>query len=617
MKLRTMWIRGFRSLENVRIPFQPDLTVLIGENDSGKSSVLDLLEWILEAPYVSRKTEQEKRPKEADFFTQGEARVEEIQVILEFALSKEARDAIPLPEEWLLPQQDAEAFTFRLRVTYKLDEEPLFEVYTKVWPIPELGMDPKTLERKSKADLDAVLENLGLNPEAYGTKSEKAQAIINARSHVQGEWKWQTVKPKDLRFLPRIQRYRALEYQQPERFLEKTLKTVFADMLQDLQEAATQLYEHAHSRLEEEVQRLKTQIQRFLPHVRDISFQPDIRLEEAFRGGEFLIDTGEGLHPLSRKGDGTKRRMLMAVMEWEREVLKGIGQLMPVLRAYDEPDTNLHYNAQRQFFRTLRKILEDNPSQQAILCTHSLFMIDHAPAQSLVHLYRTEDGKTRVETLPVHQDSEVEQFLETVASRLGVMHSSLFFDRCFLLVEGETEYVTLPILYYKRYKRTLREDGIALIHLGGVKNPAVLFRLLGERRARHVLFLIDMDEFESKKQKLQAQGWDPTLIEKNVLSIGRREFEDAFSDTVWARVAQTFGPREDREWCPEDIAALRGEDKFSEALRRTIQRAARIKGGISKPLLGQRLAEVIEIQEIPEQVLHIFERARQIAGVEA
>ena len=46
MRLTTLEVQGFRSLGQVKINFDR-LTMLIGGNDTGKSSVLDLLDIVL------------------------------------------------------------------------------------------------------------------------------------------------------------------------------------------------------------------------------------------------------------------------------------------------------------------------------------------------------------------------------------------------------------------------------------------------------------------------------------------------------------------------------------------------------------------------------------------
>ncbi len=617
MKLQSVSIQNFRCLDGVEVSFQPDLTVLIGENDSGKSSVLDIIEWVLEAPYQRTLS----RPQYPVDFTSPK---QDIVVEMTF---RRIYDDEGVPEEYV----DDEG-NIRMRVIYPASENsnPQFEVWTRQFQVPEVGLDNRALIRKSNEDLDDILRRIGINPSEHPRKSDKVQAILSARQSTPTVWSWKEISPSEMKFLPRIQRYRALEYKQPEKFLEKTLKTVVASALYSLRDtnqklkSVRNLEERIRNRLAQEVRQLLGFIQRILPEAQDISYAPDIRLEEALRGGELLIDMGYGLHPLSRIGDGTKRRMVMAAMEWERQVLRRIGNTTPLLRAYDEPDTNLHYNAQRVFFRTVRDIVKENPSQQAILCTHSVFMIDAAPARCIVHLSKNSHGKTEITTLPVDEDEEIARFLEGVAFQMGIRNSVLFFDRCYLLVEGETEYYVLPTLYRTLYGHSMVEDGIAIINLGGEKSPAAMFRLLANR-ASLVLFLLDADVSDDRKDELRNHGWPDDKIDSTIVSIGNREFEDVFSDQIWADVAEQNWPRRDGQaWTAEIIRKVcEGRDsinsgKFSENLRKVIQRDAGIKGGLGKPEMGQKLAEYLSQNpdDIPQPIKDVFERARQIAGVE-
>ena len=85
MLLTELQVRGFRSLEDVQVSFDR-LTVLIGENDSGKSSVLDVLALCL----------SNSRPDSSDFYCDDEQKaVDEITSVLAFCLDEEDEQAIP------------------------------------------------------------------------------------------------------------------------------------------------------------------------------------------------------------------------------------------------------------------------------------------------------------------------------------------------------------------------------------------------------------------------------------------------------------------------------------------------------------------------------------------
>lgn len=55
MVLSSLAVRNFRSCYETTIPFRPDVTVLVGENNSGKSNVIDALRLVL-APLGARRT---------------------------------------------------------------------------------------------------------------------------------------------------------------------------------------------------------------------------------------------------------------------------------------------------------------------------------------------------------------------------------------------------------------------------------------------------------------------------------------------------------------------------------------------------------------------------------
>jgi len=47
MRLRELQIRNFRKIQNLTVVFPPGLTVLVGENNSGKTAIIDALRLML------------------------------------------------------------------------------------------------------------------------------------------------------------------------------------------------------------------------------------------------------------------------------------------------------------------------------------------------------------------------------------------------------------------------------------------------------------------------------------------------------------------------------------------------------------------------------------------
>lgn len=82
MRLTNLKATGFRSLQRIDLDFSP-LTVLIGENDSGKSSVLDLISMCLSGG----------RPDSSDFYQDENGKtVDAAEAELAFQLDEDGDD---------------------------------------------------------------------------------------------------------------------------------------------------------------------------------------------------------------------------------------------------------------------------------------------------------------------------------------------------------------------------------------------------------------------------------------------------------------------------------------------------------------------------------------------
>jgi predicted ATP-dependent endonuclease of OLD family len=315
--------------------------------------------------------------------------------------------------------------------------------------------------------------------------------------------------------------------------------------------------------------------------------------------------------------------MFIATLDWDRDVtLEQAAQgavLPPVIRGYDEPDTNLDYEAQRTMCRAISSIVQEERARiQAVLCTHSPPMINRVPAQQ-IRLLRLCDGSTQVEQLETEGDPQVEAFLQESARELGITNTLMFYERCFVLVEGETEENALPILYRKAHGHSLLEDGIQPINVKGNGAIKEFLRLLSRNRQALTIVFVDTDaqdtdEAELTGETLRSAGFNDDFIDERLLYVGDQEFEDAFSDEVIARCLQERWPKSKGEWNPDDIASLREESKFPRALRKAIwENTTEDLPRWSKPVFGRALAQCCCQDEIPEDVLGLFEIARAVA----
>jgi hypothetical protein len=426
-----------------------------------------------------------------------------------------------------------------------------------------------------------------------------------------------------------------MDYEDPGNMILNTLRQVFNSVVyedednQQLIAGLKQVRDKAKVAINRKVAELTSYIRKYNDRVQDISYDPIIDFSRGLRPGEFLIDDGRGLHYLSKTGDGTKRRMFIATLDWDRKVtLEQADQdavLPAVIRGYDEPDTNLDYEAQRAMCRAISSIVQEEKARtQAILCTHSPPMINRVPAQH-IRILSLCDGCTQIEQLETEGDPEVEAFLRESARELGITNTLMFYERCFVLVEGETEENALPILYRKTYGHSLLEDGIRPINVRGNGAVKEFLRLLSRNRQGLTIVFVDSDaqdtdEADLTEEALRSAGFDDDFIDEHLLYVGDREFEDAFSDEIIARCLQEKWPKSEGKWTSADIEPLRGQDKkFSAALWEDLvcqYSREPLRSSWRKPDFGRELARCCDKHEIPEAIHGLFEIARTIAKCE-
>lgn len=611
-------VEGFRSLRCIKIDFDP-LTVLIGENDAGKSSVLDIIDILLNG----------KPPDQDDFYTstQGESS-DRIEITAEFQLEENDSSSNQFSIDGILSIRKVLTTNGEIENTF-LGEKFLDE---------RLNINFSNLQAADQKSLIKQLQN-EVDDNEISNKDKRNEWFLKycaAQPKIQN---WNLIPTRWPVVLPRFERYSAMDYKTPGSMVAKTLKQVFEQtifepvnvdgvekrrLIKELRDVEIL----AKRQLEIKVAELEEHIKRYNRKIIDFGYQPEFDFLNSLKSGEFTVDTGRGLHSLTKVGDGSKRRMFLAVMDWDREVTlrqtREEANLPSIIRGYDEPDTNLHYEAQRLMYQTISEIVGAESSRvQALLCTHSLAMIDRAPAQSIRRFSLDDDGCTEVEKLLTQNDNEIEEFLLNLAKDLGITNSVIFYEHCFILIEGETEENALPVLYKKIYNRSLVEDGIRIINVRGNGAVKEFLRLLHLNRQRYTLVLVDTDTQNNKSAKLhpdilkEAQ-FGQEFIDNHVIYIGQVEFEDVFSDEIIVKALTAGWPKVDGEWIVEDIRAVRSGGKFSDAIRKLVHESNVQENTMnwSKPEFGKVLANECPVDQLPGSIIEFFKIVRAVAGIE-
>lgn len=132
-------------------------------------------------------------------------------------------------------------------------------------------------------------------------------------------------------------------------------------------------------------------------------------------------------------------------------------QYYPIL-TLEEPEAHLHPNAQKTIYSQLMEI-----KGQVIISTHSPYLAAMADQSELRYLQK-ESGCIKVQQLSLKQGTDDYRRLQR-----EVIHSrgELLFSNALVLCEGETEEQALPILFKKYFELGSFELGVNFIGVGG------------------------------------------------------------------------------------------------------------------------------------------------------
>ncbi|MFJ2112117.1 ATP-dependent nuclease [Streptomyces sp. NPDC087850] len=607
MHLDSFSASGFRSLTQVAdIPVSCP-TILAGRNDGGKSAVLTALSFLLG---VHRLTDEDRTYLQGDGATGR--RCEQTWVEGIFALDEAERVPAELPG------------TIRIRRIARAGEPACWEYF---------GQQPadtrlRGLDRLLKQPLADLVVEFGLSP-ASSLKEDLLAAVTSyARTAPQIE-QWQPL-PKNLETrLPRLLMFGGKD-ERPDDAVRTALNNCYETHLEDeaLQGQVRQIEAEITQRLEKEADSLCQHIRRHCSEFVGVQVRPEVSFKSGFKRAPLEVSRADG-EPvdLTRSGQGSTRRIALAVWEWTSNLLaeaelSSAGEPdaeapTQTIVVYDEPDTHLDYRHQRTVMDIIRKQCA-LPHVSVMVATHSMNLIDGVDIADVVHLGLNDHGRTVVERLEDDCHDGIDFHLGQIAAALGLRNSVLLHERCFLAVEGETEQQCIPLLFRLSQKLSLQSAGIALWACENNEGALHLARYLVQRK-RSVMLMIDADSRTNKlfkDEKLRKAGLD---LDKQVAYVGEalgfNELEELFTDERWATAANLRWPRPaPLTWNAEDFTAHRGTKKFSARVLDMIKREAAEASPNGKPAMLNGLVTTLTAPEdVPQQLREVFGQLQELA----
>lgn len=192
-------------------------------------------------------------------------------------------------------------------------------------------------------------------------------------------------------------------------------------------------------------------------------------------------------------GLGYSNLLFMAA---ELMLLNQVGEGFPLL-LIEEPEAHLHPQLQMKFIQYL---VEEQAGLQCILSTHSPNLASKVPLENIILMNKGQSYPLKRGATLLSEDDY--PFLEKF---LDVSKANMFFAKAVLLVEGDGENILLPTIA-KLLGRPLEDYGVSIVNVGNLayKRYAKIYRkkeVGGQSFPMKVACVTDLDIWPDKAEK--------------------------------------------------------------------------------------------------------------------
>lgn len=398
MKIESIKIKNFRSYKEETLIRFDDLTVLVGKNDIGKSTILEALDIFFNDGGGIIKIDK------TDLNIQA-SRNGDSETIISVCFSE-------LPESIIIDS----AVQTTLADEYMLNADSLLEVVKKyknggkasVFIRAKHPMNPncKDLLLKKNADLKGIVKDVGIQCENQRINATMRRAIWeyyadeldlqDAEIDVSKE-DAKKIWDKLSSYMPVYSLFQSdrknsdgdSEVQDP---LKEAVKQIIND--EDLQQTLASVAEIVETKLKEVSNRTLEKLREMDPAVAN-SLNPVIPTADKLKWVDVfkaVSISGDEDIPINKRGSGVKRLVLLNFFRAEAERRAEEGDNTGIIYAIEEPETSQHSNNQRVLIKALKELAQA-ANTQILLTTHSPVIVKELDFDNLRLIYEDENGK--------------------------------------------------------------------------------------------------------------------------------------------------------------------------------------------------------------------------------
>lgn len=596
MILKSLKLINFRGYKDVEIHFSPNLNVIIGRNDIGKSTILEALSIFFDSGVVSI--------EQNDLYVHASENSITIEVSFtidptkKYLIDEDKRTS--LKDEYLINGED----TLTLRKVWDCSKKigaSSLKTYIVAQYLSAYKENPLVAEKlptlKKIAENAGIIDNIvdkracsDFRMGLYDALEDKTLTETIIQIDKEDSKKLYASICKDLPSYELFQSDRANK--DTDKQIQDPLKVIVRrsiDQIREkLDEIQKQIVEGAVAIGQKTIDKLKEMDSGIAD-----SLQPEMKAKPWDSLFSFTFNGDEGI-PLNKRGSGVRRLIMLNFFRAdaeEKETSKN-----GIIYSIEEPETSQHPDFQIMLIDALTKIANTD-NKQVIMTTHSPEIAKICHSENLIFIKKTKDG---LPSLVLDDETKMKDICDT----LGIMP---MMSRLVISVEGENDVNFIMNINQNvpelRDIINLQKEDISIIPLQGGNLTKWINRNYFRNSNVKTFLICDSDKGTSQEdihkddiERLKARGNGSDGV-----TTTKREMENYISKDIYETEFPNVDFSSIKDWDVEDLPTFIVNKTKSGTEKTNIQEniiKQKINGSLSKKITKSSLDDINAFEEV-------------------
>ena len=454
MKIKNFTVKNYRSILSAKLTLNTEKTVILAENNAGKSNILKaLLGTFKIIEFLKDNPEKNIR------FFQHRYRREDFDGEWSFVWETD----YPKSLQTKILGKGRKHSPTKFRLDFRLDSNEISEFEREIGSSinGDLAFEI-SISEEEKFDVSIPKRAYGGTGKKFTENKYKIAKFISERI--------------DSAYIPAI-RPASLSTTFVDNLLDKYINEIPSEDVEKYNAAIKTITDIQNKQINKLSSSLSKSVKSIIPNVKKISIKTDrvhkIHGFSRYRNCDIFINDGNETS-IYEKGDGVKSLVALAIIQHSKESIKNLTLLI------EEPETHLHPKAIKETKKIIDEISHKN---QIIITTHSPLFVDRENIKSNIIIKNNE--------------ASIAQKISDIRNCLGVtIDDNLINSEVALLVEGRSDEIALKAILKamsEKVKEAITSRQLTIHYMGGLDHLIERKSTLDGLVFKHTLTFVDAD----------------------------------------------------------------------------------------------------------------------------